>query len=230
MSLTAVLLPGLDGSGAQFAPLVQALGRHMPTQVVAYSKESTSYSENFDQALAVMPDREPYILVAESYSGPIAIKIAAQRPEGLRGLVLCASFAKCPNALLSQLSFLLPAVPPLRVPVGWLAPFVLGRYTTANLLELLETALSTVEPRVLLERLRGVATFDATTEARAIDVPTLYLRASSDRLVPASAGKELSLCISGMTLRDLEGPHFLLQASAEAASEEIRSFASARIG
>jgi pimeloyl-ACP methyl ester carboxylesterase len=103
----------------------------------------------------------------------------------------------------------------------------LGRYKTGNLLALLEAGLASVTPRVLLERLKGVARVDVSTEAQSVAVPTLYLRATSDRLVPASAGAHIAQCMPLITLRDLEGPHFLLQARADAASEEILSFASA---
>ncbi len=229
MNLTAVLLPGLDGSGKQFAPLQESLGNALSTRIVAYSPDSTNYEDHLSQVMAALPIQEPYVLVAESYSGPVAIRVAARRPEGLKGLVLCASFAKCPRAFLSHFRSALGIVPPWKVNANWVAPLVLGRYKTADLLGLLEVGLSSVAPRVLLERLKGVARVDVSTEAQSVAVPALYLRATSDRLVPASAGAYVARCIPRITVRDLDGPHFLLQARADAASEEILSFASARV-
>ena len=228
MNLTVVLLPGLDGTGVQFAPLLEMLGKETPTHVVTYPSKNTHYDDHVSQVLSELPKKGRYIVLAESYSGPVAIKVAAQHPVGLAGLILCASFATCPNTLLRNFAFLLELAPPWKIPAEWVAPFTLGEYKTPQSLALLKEALSATPPNVLLERLKEVARTDASAEAHSIAVPTLYLRATHDRLVPESAVQDVANCIPGAIIRDLEGPHFLLQASANAASREIKAFASAR--
>lgn len=86
-----------------------------------------------DQLQAFVADRlpgdAPFLLVGESFSGPFAIRIAASRPPGLSGLVLCASFAVSPRPWLGPLRPLLGLplpIPPARI----LMPVMMGRWTT----------------------------------------------------------------------------------------------------
>jgi pimeloyl-ACP methyl ester carboxylesterase len=84
--------------------------------------------------------------------------------------------------------------------------------------------LNLASPQAMLARLNDVATVDVAAEASAIRVPTLYLRAKGDRVVPRSAGDTIKRHIPHATITELAGPHLLLQACAEDAAREIRSF------
>ena len=53
------------------------------------------YDELLPLILAAIPPG-PFVVVGESFSGPLAVMLAARRPPGLRGLVLCASFVQFP--------------------------------------------------------------------------------------------------------------------------------------
>jgi len=78
-----VLLPGLDGTGELFAPLLQALGDRCPTSVVRYGAELT-FDEYVESAGKALPDQ--CVLIAESFSGPFAIALAARHPPKVRCL------------------------------------------------------------------------------------------------------------------------------------------------
>jgi pimeloyl-ACP methyl ester carboxylesterase len=98
-----VLLPGLDGTGELFAPLLQALGEDITTSVVRYGAELT-FDEYVESAGKALP--EQCVLIAESFSGPVAIAVAARHPGKIRCLVLCATFAVSPfRTLLSGVRF-----------------------------------------------------------------------------------------------------------------------------
>ena len=45
---------------------------------------------------AALPTGQRYFLLGESFSGPLAIRIAANPPAGLAGVILCGTFAKNP--------------------------------------------------------------------------------------------------------------------------------------
>jgi hypothetical protein len=45
---------------------------------------------------AALPTRGRFVLLAESFSGPLAIRIAADPPSALVGLILCVTFARNP--------------------------------------------------------------------------------------------------------------------------------------
>ncbi|MDF1838393.1 MAG: alpha/beta hydrolase, partial [Planctomycetota bacterium] len=55
---------------------------------------SLNWDELLELVQASVPTGEPYHVVAESFSGPIAIRFAAADPSGLQSLVLCASFCR----------------------------------------------------------------------------------------------------------------------------------------
>lgn len=171
-----------------------------------------------------LPKAGPYVLVAESYSGPIGISIAATRPPGLVGLVLSTTFLNCPRPYLGQLRLLLKLLPPIRVPTAPFVPLLLNGRATTEAKELLRVVLRQASPKAMLARLSDVATVNVASEAESIDVPTLYLRASADRVVPRSAGEAVRRHISHASITELAGPHLLLQACAHEAAEKIKEF------
>jgi len=92
--VTLILLPGMDGTGLLFQDFVEALGAEIRAVVVSYPKnESLTYTALESTVQRQLPSDEPYVLLAESFSGPLAISIAASGPSGLLGVVLCCSFA-----------------------------------------------------------------------------------------------------------------------------------------
>src|SRR5689334_8209434 len=93
---TLVLLPGLDGTGELFAAFVAALRGH-DVQIVDYPRDrAMSYAALEEFVREKLPGEVDYFLLAESFSGPIAISVAASSPPHLRGLILCGSFAANP--------------------------------------------------------------------------------------------------------------------------------------
>ena len=226
MQITLVLLPGMDGTGDLFAPLASQLPQGFIPQVVAYPDNDATYDEHISAVRASLPMDRPYMLLAESYSGPVAVTIAAEQPPGVVGLVLCTSFLRCPSATLTKINRLLRMVPPVRVPTALVIPFVLGSYATTSLRRLVSGSARKVSPRTLLARLSNIALIDVSVSAKRVAVPCLYLRARSDRLVPIAAGEAVRKAISSTQVVDLAGPHFLLQSNPAEAVNEIEKFAS----
>ena len=84
-----VLLPGLDGTGKLFSEILKALEGRVATLIVDYPKDvSLGYDELevLKVRCAALPDDRPFVLLGESFSGPLAIRIAAHPPPGLCGL------------------------------------------------------------------------------------------------------------------------------------------------
>ena len=70
--LRFVLLPGMDGTGELFADFVDALPKSFETVRVRYPADRClSYSELEELVQAACS--EPFMLVAESFSTPLAI-------------------------------------------------------------------------------------------------------------------------------------------------------------
>lgn len=222
-----VVLPGLDGTVALRSDFMDSVAAEFDSvTVVSYPTDQVlDYSELESFARAALPLDRPFVLLGESFSGPIALSIAAEPPAGLLGLVLCASFARSPIPLLSPLASLTRFAPVRALPLPLLSWWLLGRWATPELESSLQRALLGVTPSVLRTRAKIALRADMTERLNAISVPTLYLRATEDRLLSRSAGEHIVSNISHARSVDIAGPHLLLQAAPQACALPIRAFA-----
>lgn len=224
--LTIVLLPGMDGTGNLFAPLIEALKDEIEITVVRYpTHEPLGYSELEAIARRALPASGQFILLGESFSGPIAISIAESRPEGLVGLVLCCTFVRNPRPALSAIGGLASHLPIKLAPTALINHALLGRQASKTLRASLAAAIAAVASRVLQARLRAVLTVDVSTKLKMLQLPLLYMQASEDRVVPASAGHDIAALYPATQLTTLHGPHCLLQAAATESAAAIAAFA-----
>src|SRR5262249_10615411 len=96
-----LLLPGLDGSGRLFRWFLAHVQDRDPV-VVRYPPEPgwqlDTYAACAAEAMSVAPR---WLVVAESFSGPVAVRLL--RDPRIAGIVLVASFVRCPNPLLRAL-------------------------------------------------------------------------------------------------------------------------------
>ncbi len=226
-----VLLPGLDGTGLLFANFAAALRPDVEIIVVPYPPDAAlDYSELEPIVRSFLPKDQPFFLLGESFSGPIAISIAASRPSGLLGLVLCCSFARSPRPSLSLLRPLLAIAPVAALPLGLLSFFLLGRFSSPALRRSLAESLAQVSPSALRARARAVLSVDVSALLTRVDVPVLYLRASEDRVVPESASQSVVALAPTAKVVDFPAPHFLLQVLPLQAAVAIREFMKNRSG
>jgi pimeloyl-ACP methyl ester carboxylesterase len=92
--MNILLLPGLDGTGRLFEPLVRYAPEWASCTVARYPADrELSYPECADLVSAEFLPDAPFVIVAESFSGPVAILTASKRPPNLKGLVLFNTFA-----------------------------------------------------------------------------------------------------------------------------------------
>lgn len=92
-----LLLPGMDGTGRLFAPLLAALPPDIDGEPVAYPPdEPLGYEGLLPLVEAAAARGGDFVVVGESFSGPLALLLAARSPPGLRGVVLCATFIRFP--------------------------------------------------------------------------------------------------------------------------------------
>lgn len=223
---TLVLLPGLDGTGELFQPLLRELPAGWRTQVVAYPMDARAgYDVLTRQAEQALPASGPLALLGESFSGPIAIRLAAALGPRLQALVLCCSFARNPRPALTLLGGLVGWLPsPSLVPARLSARVLLGPAPPAESSALLAKALARLPAAVLRERLRMVMAVDVSRELAAVRAPVLYLQAKQDCIVPASVVDDIRRCCPQVSVKHLDGPHGLLQASPAACVAAMTSF------
>lgn len=220
-----VLLPGMDGTGELFQPLIAALDGRLELIVLRYPTDRPLGYEALESLVhQALPAERPFVLLGESFSGPIAVAIAAANPAQLKGLVLCCSFVRNPRPRLGRLSFLLNLLPLARPPLGPISKALLGAFTTPALRQSLAQAVRQVAPRVMQARLKAVIAVDVSQPLRASRMPLLYLRARQDVLVPASAGEQVARLRPDAQIVTLDGPHCLLQAAPNEAAHQLLRF------
>jgi pimeloyl-[acyl-carrier protein] methyl ester esterase len=219
-----VLLPGMDGTGIMFEPFLRAL-QGFEALVVRYPTALTAYPDCVAFARAQLPKDRPFILLGESFSGPVAIALAAERPAGLLGLVLCSTFARNPRPDLAWATPLLRVLPPRRIPFLLLRFLLFGGWGSKALNDLARTMFPHAPSPALKARLLAVMAVDQTPQLSQIQVPTLALCASSDRLVPPPATRWIRTHLPGLERVIIEGPHWILQTRPEACVQAIQAFA-----
>jgi pimeloyl-ACP methyl ester carboxylesterase len=218
-----VLLPGLDGTGRLFHSLRQALDPRYETSVIPYPADrALTYPALCDHVRHNLPNQN-YAIVAESFSGPIALEIANRKPKGLKAIILSASFARNPRpVLLPLLSFLL-TFSPLQptIPVSMIRMFLLGRDAPPEHCRELQALLQAVAPEVVGLRLREIVQLDAIAALKNCSVPLFYLNATEDRLLGKGVLRFLSATRPDMRVFHVPGPHMLLQALPELCARHI---------
>lgn len=217
-----VILPGLDGTSALLdAFAVEARRYFAQVTVAAYPSDRTaSYAELGQLARQSLPQQR-FVLLGESFSGPIALSLAAQRPSGLAGLVLSTTFARNPVPALAPFAALTRFAPAHRLPTAALRWWLLGRWATPTLETQLARTLRGIAPAVLRDRAASALRVDVSPRLADIAVPTLYLRASHDRLMHRTAGATILAGIAGARCIELPGPHLLLQTAPSASARAI---------
>lgn len=156
-----VLLPGLDGTGLLFEAFVAFLGEDIDVIVVSYPADiPLGYPELESIARSLLPPDKPFYLLGESFSGPIALSIAASPPPGLLGVILCCSFARDPLPRLAPMRALLRYLPPITPPITLLSIFLMGRFTSERLRAQLRNVLSRVAADVLVYRAHTALSVD----------------------------------------------------------------------
>jgi pimeloyl-ACP methyl ester carboxylesterase len=220
-----VLLPGLDGTGILFRRFIEAIGASVDTQIVAYpADQPMNYGELETRVREALPKDRPYVILGESFSGPIAIRLGANPPAGLVGLILCVTFAKNPYPLLGWSGALARTFPVHALPNWVRAPFLWGAAAAERALLEGELATAVVGHKVLRHRVASVLSVDDTISLRDIRMPTLVLQASHDRVVPATATEHIMRTLPTAERVEIRGPHMLLQIRAAECATAVGRF------
>ena len=224
--IEVVILPGLDGTGELLEGFCSALASHgIRARALAYPTDRPlGYLELEAFVRTQLPDSATFVLVGESFSGPVAIRIASDPPAGLRGLVLSTTFARSPVFGLSRLAALVrfaPARPPMTL-LSWI---LLGRWATPGLQAALAEALDRVRPDVIRARAAAALRIDVSDRVSSVRIPVLQLIALQDRLLAPSAPRALAAMLADCNTVKLPGPHLLLQTATERCAKEVAEFA-----
>jgi len=219
-----LLLPGMDGTGQLFEPLIAALPPTLRAVTVSYPvNDALGYEELLSLIEAAVPPGR-FVVVGESFSGPLAVMLSARHPPGLCGIVLCASFIQFPLPVPKRWRDTIRPWMFRWQPLWILSWILLGRHAFGRLGRMLRSAVRGVSPAALAARAHAVAGVDVAAELRACTVPILYIRATRDMVVRPSCWDSVRSVRQDTEVAVLPGPHLILQVSPAAAADALQAF------
>lgn len=222
-----VLLPGMHGTDELFPAFVNAMPRPIHIERLNYPiKPRNSYRQLLGIIQSSIPSFDPYFLLAESFSTPVAIQFAATNPNNLKGLILCAGFASSPLTGPRRIaaSLLTPLL--FRLPVFEFAVnrFLIGPDPPESLQASVRAAVSSVKPTVLTARLRAVLSCDVREALSHVAVPILYIQAARDKVIPSQGLAEILRIRPGVRVAQIDGPHLILQREPKQSADAVMKF------
>lgn len=208
-----IYVPGLDGTGLLFYRQTRVL--HHRHRVLTYrlrddAPTMASLVSDLAHHLDVaVPDGSPVVMVGESFGGALAMSFAIAHPERVRELVILNSFSRITPRAKLQLALMAMRLVPWRT-MQWVRTLTAARLHSAH------THAEEIERFLLLtrgtsregyrNRLRILTQYDLRPALHALRVPTLFLAADEDHLIPSvREGRYMASRVPNGTLRILEG-------------------------
>jgi pimeloyl-ACP methyl ester carboxylesterase len=223
-----IMLPGLDGTGKLLTNFIRELGDEIECRILPYpTHEPLGYEQLEQRVRAALPEDRPYVLMGESFGGPIAIRVAADRPVNLRGLVLCGTFAASPYPYLKWARPLAFLVPIKSLPRWLRAPLLWGSAAGSRAPPRRERAIAGVAGAVVRRRISALLGVDTRASLQRIVAPVLILYGRHDRIVSARTTWQLIAQLPHAEVAAVEGPHLLLQARAPECAARVAQFLNA---
>jgi pimeloyl-[acyl-carrier protein] methyl ester esterase len=218
-----VLLPGLDGTGALFERFVRAAPPGLQLDVVSLPPERLGYEALVERLAPRLQLTPTTILIAESFSGPLAILLA--QSQRIAALVLCNTFVKPPGPR-ALAALPLASLFHLPLPAILVRQYLVGPEAPDILVARVRSTIAAVPPAVLAARLSSVLSVDVAGDFARCTAPLLYLRGTRDRVVSEPSVQALVSAASvPVSVVRIPGPHLLLQTAPEAAWRAIEEYA-----
>jgi pimeloyl-[acyl-carrier protein] methyl ester esterase len=225
--LKLVLLPGMDGSGDLFTDFLKFLPAWVTAQVVSYPADrKLSYSQLQRGVESVLPTSEPFVLLAESFSTPLAVNLAATHPKNLKVLIICGGFVSTPaKGITRWIAFLVsPILFRFTAPERLLRKYMLGFTASPELLRKVRSVLSKVSPGVMAHRLRVALACSSRKELSQVSIPLLYISGTDDRLIRRRSIEEIRDAKPDTCFLGIEGPHLIVQTQPRKVAEALGCF------
>lgn len=222
--LRLVLLPGLNGDGELFAPLLAELPASLHPLILPLP--GTGAQDHASLARALRPQLEaldgPFMVLGESFSGALAHRLCNELDHAPLGLILASSFLQRPRTLLPPAA-LLGSLRGLLLEPWLIKAFCLGAGAAPELVALVGRQVAQLPTALLNARLEVLRSMRPPQLKLAL--PTLQLAARQDRLVSGAASRGTAHYCSDLQRIELDGPHFLLQREPRACAQAIAAFA-----
>lgn len=221
-----VLLPGLDGTGELFRPLLSYLPEWIKTIVVSYPRDRyCSYEELKPIITDYLPIGDPFFILGESFSGPLAIKVSNDRPDGLKGVVLCATFVRNPFIIIPSWLKILSVGPIYKLwPLLLKIRALNAGKEYSKIVSLGINAIKTVDPHVIAQRVKAILSVNVENDLRSCNVPILYIMGTRDNLIRRHNFMRIQEIRTDVQLAEIDALHFVLQLEPQKAADILMEF------
>jgi pimeloyl-[acyl-carrier protein] methyl ester esterase len=206
------LLPGLDGTGLLFKPLLESLDGRCEFLIIRHSR-ANNFLELVEEIEDQLPKNRKISLIAESFTGPVAIEIIARKNFDIGASVLCATFCTSPFLQLVSLAEFLPNFAFQFTALKKLALNIFGMDSNTESRVKLDVhqIIESEDPYLIKKRLHILKSIDVTDQVRNVLVPILYIRASRDRVISNQLGQRMIDGLPYVEVTEVSGPHLILQ-------------------
>ncbi len=215
-SKTIVLVPGLDGTALLFYRQTPILSRRFHVETFPLPDDEACSMESLVAGLRDTIDRvarergeDRVLLCGESFGGALSLSFALRHHERLSGLVILNSFPYIRQRVRIRLG------PALLKLVPWRAMPAVRRFTESRLhsshtrredIEEFHRRTRSIGRRGYIRRLEILREYDIRDELHKIEVPTLFLAADQDHVLPSVAeARYMAARMPRATVRILEG-------------------------
>jgi pimeloyl-[acyl-carrier protein] methyl ester esterase len=211
----------MDGTGELLAELVDELTSTRPVQVMSYSQSEPLRYNDLIRSVAEHAPKEQFVILGESFSGPIAIDIAATDPR-VAGLILASSFAWHPlPSICAPFGRMLVSA---RMPGKLVEAALLGSMGTPKLRAQLRRQLKELPQEIIRTRVTEVLRVNKSEELRQVTCPILCLQGRLDRLVGSRGLRQITSVQPRCQVVSFDAPHMLLETHPDAAAKAINAF------
>ncbi len=184
-------LPGLHGT----EELYESVRERLPAGTLAEfinlpSSGKQDYPALFEWLDKELPKGKKRIIIAESFSGPLAIRLTNKRPDEIAGLVLAATFCDAPinpGFALLPLRPLFMVKPPLKA----LRHFLIGDDASEAKVAELRSIIQSIPASTLSKRVRTILQLMEQDNPSLPALPMLLLKAGNDNLIPWEPQRKL---------------------------------------
>lgn len=208
-AMDVLLLPGMDGTGDLFTPFVSALPSGLRPHITRYPADVPLGYDELLETITV--PNTPFAITAESFSGPLAVMLAARYPSQTAAVILVGSFVRSPTPLAQIARLAGSALFRVPLPRALLRLLLLGFDASDEEVDFVHTTLRSVEPRVLARRVRAISEVDVSAALTASTAPLLYLSGSRDRVVGPRPLAEILRLRPDTQTATIGAPHLMLQ-------------------
>ncbi len=204
------------GDWNHFAVKVVPIPKHGPQDFASLAERITPE----------LPDG-PLVLIGESFSSPLVMRLAEQERQRVKALILAGGFCSSP---VSPALSLIPVQPLFLIPppATVLRKFLVGPDASESLIARLSEAVRSVPSAILAERVRVILALEEKDCPAPADVPTLLLQAKQDAIIPWETQSRLERHFTEPTVIWIDSPHLLLATRPEVCREAVLTFLSER--